>query len=306
MALHRENEPYRARGAQGTVSQRNAPVGHRPDMLTRALAYATAGTPVFPCVVGGKAPLTTHGFHDATTDVATIRTWWSANPDANIATPTGAPGFDVLDIDVRPDGTGWAALNHAKAAGLTQGWIRAVATPSGGLHLHYPGTDQRSGSIRGAHLDFRGAGGYVLLPPSLGQTKTYSNRYDVIATQEPPGRPLDWAALTHLLTPSPAHRPDRAPSRAAHGADPTPWLAAHVAKQPEGNRDNALFWAACRAAEAGVTDYEPLVAAAVSAGLPEKQAVRTVISARDTVARGAPGRASPAAPAVPAHPSLSR
>ncbi len=82
-------------------------------------------------------------------------------------------------------------------------------------------------------------------------------------------------------------------------------LAAHVAKQSEGNRDNALFWAACRAADAGVADYEPLVAAAVSAGLPERQAVRTVLSARDTVARGAPGRASPQ-PLTAAPPSLTR
>ena len=288
------------------MSQSNTAAGRRPDMLARALAYAATGTPVFPCAVAGKAPLTTHGFRDATTDVATIRTWWTATPDANIATPTGAPGFDVLDVDVRPDGTGWAALNQARAAGFTQGWVRAVATPSGGLHLHFPGTDQRNGSIRGAHLDFRGAGGYVLLPPSLGQTKTYSNRYEVIATQEPPGRPHDWAAVTRLVTPSLARRRDRAPVRAADGADPIPRLAAHVAKQPEGNRDNALFWAACRAAEAGVTDYEPLVAAAVHAGLPENQAVRTVISARDTVARGAPGRASPTTKAAPAHPSLSR
>jgi len=197
-------------------------------------------------------------------------------------------------------------LRRAKEAGLTDGWIRAIQTPSGGLHLHYPGTDQRSGSIRGAHLDFRGVGGYVLLPPSLGQTKTYSNRYEVIRVHEGPGRPLDWAGITRLLTPSPARLPGRTPLRAVDGVDSMARLAAYVSKQPEGNRDNALFWAACRASEAGVIDYEPLVAAAVSAGLPERQAVRTVLSARDTVARGAPGRASPPALTAPAPPSLIR
>ncbi|HZL03755.1 MAG TPA: bifunctional DNA primase/polymerase, partial [Cellulomonas sp.] len=59
----------------------------------------------------------------------------------------------------------------------------AVLTPSGGLHLHYPGTDQRNGSLRGLHIDFRGAGGYVLLPPSLGQTKAYSRRYETYRTR---------------------------------------------------------------------------------------------------------------------------
>jgi hypothetical protein len=76
-----------------------------------------------------------------------------------------------------------------------------------------------------------------------------------------------------------------------------PWLAAHVARQLEGNRDNALFWAACRAAEAGTPDLTPLVDAAVSAGLPEVQARRTVRSARDTIARGF------ASPAPRQHPS---
>ncbi len=55
-----------------------------------------------------------------------------------------------------------------------------------------------------------------------------------------------------------------------NGVDPVPWLAAHVARQPEGNRDNALFWAACRAAESNVHDFQPLIAAAISAGLPER------------------------------------
>ncbi|MBD4580751.1 DNA primase, partial [Xanthomonas citri pv. citri] len=33
-----------------------------------ARELAAAGVPVFPCVPGGKRPLTEHGFHDATTD----------------------------------------------------------------------------------------------------------------------------------------------------------------------------------------------------------------------------------------------
>jgi hypothetical protein len=85
----------------------------------------------------------------------------------------------------------------------------------------------------------------------------------------------------------------------APGLDPTPWLAAHVARQVEGNRNNALFWAACRAAEAGARDLTPLLDAAVSAGLPERQARRTIRSARDTTARTParqPTRATPPSP----------
>jgi len=270
-----------------------------PTLRDRALTYAVAGIAVFPCVPGGKTPLTANGFHDATTNPDQIREWWTARPQANIATPTGAPGFDVLDVDVRADGNGWRSYHRAKAAGLLDGWVRAVLTPSGGLHLHYPGTDQRNGSLRGLHVDFRGTGGYVLLPPSLGQTKTYSRRYETYWTGTGSGRPLDWSAVVELLAPTQA--PDRvgrvSPTR--DGVDPTPTLVAHVARQSEGNRDNALFWAACRAAEAGVRDLEPLVAAAVSAGLTEREAARTVLSAQRTIDHPAVGRPLPPAPQTP-------
>jgi hypothetical protein len=247
----------------------------------RALAYAVHGVPVFPCVPGGKTPLTHNGFHDATTDPDAITAWWTRYPNANIATPTGSPGIDVLDVDVRPNGSGWPAFNKAKRAGLLHGWLRAVETPSGGLHLHYPGTTQRNGSLRGQHLDFRGDGGYVLLPPSLGQTKTYSRRYTVLRNRLGPGMPLDWAAVTALLEPTTPARQ----SRSSIGRNTVEWLAAHVARQVEGNRDNALFWAACRAAESPDLDPAPLIAAAVQAGLPEQQARRTVRSAYDTINR---------------------
>jgi len=284
----------------------DTPTPRKPDMLEWALAYARGGTPVFPCAVAGKTPLTGNGFHDATTDPDQIRAWWTRTTDANIAAPTGTGTFDVLDVDVRPDGSGWAALAAVRNADLVDGWFRTVRTPSGGLHLHYPGTDQRNGSIRGQHLDFRATGGYVLLPPSLGQTKGYSRRYQVIEITDRPTRPLDWAAVTQLLVPPPAPRPFDPAPRHTTGADPIAALAAHVARQPEGNRNNALFWAACRAAETGIADYQPLIDAAVTAGLPERQAVRTVISARDTVARGAPGRPSPSAPSAPPPPALIR
>ncbi len=261
-----------------------------PAMLARALTFASAGMRVFPCVPGGKTPITAHGFHDATTDVERLMAWWTTSPTANIATPTGRPGFDVLDVDVRPDGNGWAALHRAHTSGLLAGWIRAVRTPSGGLHLHYPGTEQRNGSLRGQHLDFRGHGGYVLLPPSIVRTPLGTRTYELTVTRDRPGEPLDWAAVTNLLSPPAALRNDEAlQPRQRHssaGSDPTPWLAAHVARQSEGNRDNALFWAACRAVEAGATDLSRLVDAAISTGLPERQARRTIRSAQDTVAQG--------------------
>jgi hypothetical protein len=142
----------------------------QPSLRDSALGYAGAGIPVFPCIPGGKVPTTARGFHDATTDPEQISAWWSRHPTANIGMPTGllgdGTGIDVLDVDERPTGSGRTALERARRAGLTDGWIRVVGTPSGGLHLHYPGTAQRNGSLRDQHLDFRGQGGYVLLPPA--------------------------------------------------------------------------------------------------------------------------------------------
>jgi prophage regulatory protein len=44
-------------------------------VLVAALEYAGWGLPVFPCG-DNKAPLTEHGFKDATTDPKQIREWW--------------------------------------------------------------------------------------------------------------------------------------------------------------------------------------------------------------------------------------
>lgn len=263
--------------AQGMASQ--------PSMLAQAMAFAEGGVSVFPCVPGEKRPLTARGFLDASTDPKQIRMRRTARPTANIATPTGRPGFDVLDVDVHAEGSGWVALRRLQGAGLIDGWIRAVRTPSGGLHLHYPGTAQRNGSLPGLHVDFRGVGGHVLLPPSLIRTPEYARRYELLDRRDVPGGALDWAAVTQLLAPTPDRRV-AVQVLATRLLAPVQTLAAHVARQPEGNRDNALFWAACRAAEAGVADLAPLVDAAIGAGLPERQARRTARSAQDTVARG--------------------
>ena len=61
--------------------------------------------PVFPCHPGAKQPLTRHGYLDATTQQAQIERWWTMWPTANVALATGRPGFNVLDVDVRPNGS---------------------------------------------------------------------------------------------------------------------------------------------------------------------------------------------------------
>ena len=120
--------------------------------LRQALAYARCGWPVFPVVPGEKIPVTTHGFKDATTDQAQVRAWWAANPGRNIGIATGHPGPDVIDVDQHGNaGNGFAAWNRAGRAGLVDGPMAIVRTPSGGMHAYYAGTDQRSATIASQH-----------------------------------------------------------------------------------------------------------------------------------------------------------
>ena len=174
----------------------------------RALAYARHGWPVFPCQPGGKQPATRHGFHDATTDPGKITWWWRRQPEANLAIATGHPGPDVLDVDQHgPAGNGFAALNQLKRAGLIGGASAIVATPSGGLHAYFTGSDQRCGKLPRHHLDFRARGGYILAPPS----QVGGRPYRVISHRDASGG-LDWAKVTGLLEPErhTAIRPARA------------------------------------------------------------------------------------------------
>src|SRR5690625_7249530 len=87
-----------------------------------ARIYATAGIPVFPCVPGEKRPLTKRGFHDATTSLPVVSTWWSRWPEANIAIPTGpASGIEVVDVDINERTSGYAAFERARGQGLAEG-----------------------------------------------------------------------------------------------------------------------------------------------------------------------------------------
>jgi hypothetical protein len=248
-----------------------------------AVVYAAAGLAVFPCAPGAKRPLTRHGYMDASTDAEQIARWWRRWPTANIGLPTGRPGgFDVLDIDVHPAGSGFPALAHARRAGLI-GWTHLVRTPSGGLHLYFPAAvdhGQESWALPHAHVDFRGMGGYVIAPPS--QIVTESERpsgYRLIAS----GRqvdPVDARAVRRLLAPEP-RRPPRRPATVDAGRSGER-LGAWLAGQPEGNRNRALFWAACRQAEAGVPEDQArgvLAPAAAHTGLGEREIDTTLASA---------------------------
>jgi hypothetical protein len=249
-------------------------------VLYTALAYAHYGWYVFPCHPGRKTPVTPRGYLDATTDPDQVMEWFARHPDRNLAVVTGAPGPDVLDIDQRgPEGSGFPALSRLRAAGLLAGAAGQVRTPSGGRHVYFEGSNQRTGHLPACHVDFLAVGGYVLIPPSQVGGRPY--QYQGLRNLSGHGQ-LDWHAAGRLLEPSREHRKVEArPPQAVGGQVGA--LARWVAAQREGNRNADLYWAANRALEADqATDLSLLAAAARQAGLDEREITRTLDSARRT------------------------
>ncbi len=139
-------------------------------LLDAALRYAERGYPVFPCAGGEKAPLTPHGFKDATTDSVQIEAWWERHPDANVAMPTA--GLLVVDVD-GADNT-WPE-EPTRVLDLSCGAVSL--TPRGGRHYIFrqpPGKGWGNTAGRVApKVDTRANGGYILLPPSVVDGKEY-------------------------------------------------------------------------------------------------------------------------------------
>ena len=128
-----------------SITQVLAAVQDQPVSMAAPL-LTESGVPVFPCVPGGKRPLTRHGFLDATTSPAQVAAWWRQYPEANIGVPTGAAsGIDVVDIDLRDGMDGHTRFDQASRHMDTTGWMAQVATPSGGTHVYYPVDPAREG-----------------------------------------------------------------------------------------------------------------------------------------------------------------
>ena len=254
-----------------------------PSLALAARNLASAGVPVFPCLVEGKRPLTRRGFLDASSDAAQVATWWSRTPSANIGIPTGeASGVVVVDVDVHGPTDGRVAWKHAADAGLVSGAGLLVRTPTGGTHAYFPATpgrEQRSWQAAAAGVDFRGDGGYIIAPPSRRIIDGNVRLYEVADIAAHSVGSVDAGRLRDFLDPRPV-APPRASS--ASVAVDGKRLAAWVAGRGEGERNRGLFWAACRLAENGVsaTDaLDALGAAAHTAGLGDREIATTVRSA---------------------------
>jgi putative DNA primase/helicase len=203
--------------------------------LDAALEYAGRGWAVFPCQPKKKQPLTAHGLKDASTDPEQIRAWWTECPEANVAIATGErSGVTVLDVDVKPwknahgDETLAALIAERGALPLT----RCQQTWSGGLQYLFAyaaGVRNSAGKV-GPHLDIRGGGGYIVVPPSVveddGQPE---GTYSWVNEAEPAPMP-EWL-LERIKTAGGKQSKARSTNAPA-------WVDEYVDGAPDGSRDH--------------------------------------------------------------------
>lgn len=231
------------------------------NLLEAALNYAGWGIPVFPvhgisdngactcgkptCVHPGKHPILDGGYKNATCDQQQIIEWWNKYPKANIGIPTGkVSGWYAVDVDKKNNGKeNYHKFVERHKNDLPKASLK-VNTGGGGHHLIYTqpacgravGSTTNIGRLEG--VDFRGDGGYIVVPPSLHHSQeiyewargfSFDGHYD-------PAQLVPLPALIVDLVNN--------PTRALVDSESI----------PQGSRNNSLFKLACQFRREGVTD----------------------------------------------------
>lgn len=267
------------------------------DLLRAACGYARRGLPVFPCrsapetiTVKGKAeerdaksPIPRNGWKSATTDFDQIERWWRERPDALIGLATGpAAGLFVVDLDIDPEkGLDGFATWEKLTAKFNVPLTRWQETPRGGHHLFWkwPGDDRLRGRkltvstgqlgqrgpvgkrLSAPGVDIRGAGGYVILPPSrLADGRAYAWAPDLPPLRTAP----DWLLDLFAVDPDAAAPP---PSTPPAGAQPSEPPVVYLDDCPAALRASlALHWGVPWRAQAAQAAVRPLSERAAARG----------------------------------------
>ena len=204
-------------------------------LLKHAQWYARHNLPVFPCKPKDKVPATPHGCKDATTDPEQVAAWWNGVYLYNIGIATGN-GVVVLDVDINHNAGkyGDETLEELERqyGPLPDTWM--CLTGGGGVHYYFacddPALTVGTGFAPG--LDYRGAGGYVIVPPS---THECGQEYEWEAAHTPAGQ----GAVPLAPLPGWLHGlmlKGRETATEAH-----PEVTAPAGKITEGSRNDTLF-----------------------------------------------------------------
>ncbi|WP_371547972.1 bifunctional DNA primase/polymerase [Streptomyces sp. NBC_00554] len=290
------NAPTEAGASRGRLETTTASVAP----LDGALWLVRHGFPVFPCdhpALTRCAGLhkTCDGSRGKHPAVAFTRAWTLderrvhetfarglRNPAVAVGACSGPDGTRLVVVDSDRPG---AIEDVASARGEQWPATMRVWTAKGHHDYLWAPAALKLGNGLGAlqgqfEGDVRAGNAYVIGPGSLHASGVL---YEVDDPGRPPALAPPW--LLDALVTKPTFAPQRArwrdasrqASRSARG------LVAFVLDSRPGDRNNRLFWAACRAAEDAQDGREDargeLLAAAVQAGLDEREALATIRSA---------------------------
>ena len=209
----------------------------QPDSLPHALALAAIGWRVLPIRPGGKHPPITAWQDAATTDPATITSWFTGlyrGHGLGVACgplPNGWTLF-VLDIDHHGDIDGATTLEALEAKHAKLPPTVTAITGNNGRHIFFtapPGVTIRNsaGTKLGPGLDIRGDGGQVVVAPTIhpnGNPYTWQRSPSEWAVAKAPGWLL--ALIGDTPRPERIHPPE--PPRPAPAPDNDDSIAAWV------------------------------------------------------------------------------
>jgi hypothetical protein len=244
-------------------------------MINHTLKWVARGFAVFPCRPRDKAPEWrlvpkdkdpdgnpidgTGGFKKAARDTAVIRDWWTRVPNANIGVVPGE-GFFVLDLD-GPDAVSWF-INASGRHGEPDKTL-TVRTREGRFHLYFYAECEIpcSTSMIAPHVDIKaGTAGYVIGAPSIHPDgHAYRIVRDLPVAEAP-----RW--LTDLAVPDSDPRdveilppvPVRGLSLERFAPKQLAGVLRIVSESSEGERNQRLFWGACRIREMAAQGKIPL------------------------------------------------
>jgi hypothetical protein len=276
----------------------------RDRLMWAATALAERGWHVFPCAPGGKRPALREDWeHRATTDTARIARCWATGA-FNIGIACGPSRLVVIDLD-RPKPGQQPPPDWADEPGITDGadvlatlcerhrqpWPAdtfTVRTASGGIHLYFTAPDgahlRNTAGRLGWLIDTRATGGYVIAPGSSIDGRPYT-----ILNPEPPAPLPAWLAA--LLTDPDPLPPDVAAlpgdldgeHAAGYAMSALRGEVQRVLDAKEGMRNdtlNAAAFALGQLTAAGILPatlaWRALMTAARTAGLPDREAARTI------------------------------
>ena len=215
--------------------------------LETALEYRTKNLSIIPVRTDKKPLLKWEIFQKRKAEPEEIKSWFDRWPDANIGIVTGkVSGIDVIDVDTSE---GEELLAEALGTDVATFNPPIARTPRGGKHLYVAATGERNktGFIKG--VDYRGEGGFVVVPPSQGANgKAYEwMQKRGIIEMTPPACP---PAILSLINSFPLYR--GVVNKSAGPLQTITSATNHNIDFTQGRRDETLFHIANHLVKSGM------------------------------------------------------